>query len=333
MNKKAVTIKTPFGKERIGKNDDIGDTSSRLLDKVKKHSEAMNAILSGLNDWMQSDMTEDEREQINNPKEYWAKQKLKNQQKEMNEKLSTPAINVLKNCTVDGLIVRLPEGQLERDIYLEVKKRLELIGGKWKGGKIGGFIFQEDPQELLTQVCNGEKRDLKKEFQFFGTPDALADHLVELAELGDEPGLILEPSAGQGAIVKAINRATGGHDIYCYELMPLNQTILKKISTVIFMGEDFLKHHPAKKFNYIIANPPFSKNQDIDHIRKMYECLKPNGRLVSIASGTYENRTQKKQKAFYDWLMEVGAITENIERGSFKESGTSVGGVIIIIDK
>jgi hypothetical protein len=58
-----------------------------------------------------------------------------------------------------------------------------LIGGKWKGGKVFGFVFATDPTELLDQIANGEKRNLKKEFQFFATPEKLADELVYLADL------------------------------------------------------------------------------------------------------------------------------------------------------
>lgn len=44
--------------------------------------------------------------------------------------------DILQQCTVDGNIVRLPDVKLERKDYLEVAKALQLIGGKWKGGKI-----------------------------------------------------------------------------------------------------------------------------------------------------------------------------------------------------
>ena len=88
---------------------------------------------------------------------------------------------ILKDCTVDGNVVKLPNIKLDRKEYLEVKKALELIGGKWKGGKVAGFVFASDPTDLLNQIANGEKRNLKKEFQFFATPEKLAAYLVELA--------------------------------------------------------------------------------------------------------------------------------------------------------
>jgi hypothetical protein len=64
-------------------------------------------------------------------------------------------IDVLKKCIVDGNVIRLPEGQLNRKLYQDVAKALELIGGKWKGGKVFGFVFQSDPTELLAQIAGG----------------------------------------------------------------------------------------------------------------------------------------------------------------------------------
>lgn len=73
---------------------------------------------------------------------------------------------VLQQCTIEGLIVKLPPTQLERKLYTDVAKSLELIGGKWKGGKVAGFVFAVDPTDLLEQITNGEKRNLKKNINF-----------------------------------------------------------------------------------------------------------------------------------------------------------------------
>lgn len=238
---------------------------------------------------------------------------------------------VLQSCTIEGNIIKLPNVQLDRKIYQDVAKSLQLIGGKWKGGKISGFVFEEDPSALLDQVANGEKRNLKKEFQFFATPDSLANKLIELAELGDYD-LILEPSAGQGSIIKAINKACNAIPD-CYELMELNVSILNKSNLKFnLIGSDFFDNE-GKLYSKIIANPPFTKNQDIDHLKEMYNCLGPEGRLVCITSESWINGNQKKQIEFREWLDSVDAEVIEIEKGSFKESGTMVGGKIVIINR
>ncbi len=244
-------------------------------------------------------------------------------------------LEILGKCTVEGQIVKLPNEKLERKVYQEVAKTLELIGGKWKGGNVQGFIFNHDPSELLYQVQNGEKRNLKKEFQFFATPQDLAETLVEMAFVNQKiAGKILEPSAGQGAIINAIHKLEFSqlNVRYC-ELNEINRTFLEKIPYTEYLGEDFLKLQAKEAFATIIANPPFNKNQDIDHIYKMYECLKPGGRIVSIASKHWQHASGKKEKVFSDWLETIGAEIHEIEAGAFKKSGTMVSSVIIVINK
>lgn len=238
---------------------------------------------------------------------------------------------VLQDCTIKENIVKLPDVQLDRKLYQDVAKSLQLIGGKWKGGKTMGFVFEENPTDLLAEIAGGEKRNLKKEFQFFATPEKLADQLVYLADL-KQHDTILEPSAGQGAIIKAINKVC---DVApdCYELMDLNTSILNK-SKLYFniIGADFLKNN-GKTYSKIIANPPFTKNQDIDHLKEMYNCLSRGGRLVCITSESWVNGNQHKQADFRSWLFDVNAEVIDIEKGTFKESGTMVGGKIVIIYK
>ena len=241
-------------------------------------------------------------------------------------------LEIIKQSKIEGNILYLQCPQLDRKQYLEIKNKLELIGGKWKGGKILGFVFEEDPTELVNQISNGENRNLKKEYQFFETPEILADELIKYANI-KENDLILEPSAGKGAIIKAINRVIPNKEIDCYELMELNHNFLNKILTANLIANDFIENNINKKYNKIIANPPFNKNQDILHIKKMYDCLKNNGKLVSIASNHWKNCNNRNETEFRNWLDEVNATIVEIDAGKFKENGTIIATCIIIIDK
>ncbi len=249
----------------------------------------------------------------------------------MAKELSALALETLKGASIEGNNVKLPLGELDRGAYLEVKTRLELIGGKWKGGKANAFVFNEDPTEYLTALQVGEKRNIKKEFQFFGTPDSLADRLVDLAEI-TLSHTILEPSAGQGSIVKAIVRQLDQQStVFGYELRILNQSFLSEIPNLELLGNDFMEC--SLSFDRIIANPPFNKNQDIDHVSHMYKCLKEGGRLVSIMSKHWQNSSNKKETAFREFLSLVGADIIEVDAGEFKQSGTNIATCIVVIDK
>jgi len=240
-------------------------------------------------------------------------------------------IEVLQKCTVEGNTIKLPNVQLDRKEYLEVKKSLELIGGKWKGGKVSGFMFLSDPTDLLNQITKGDNINIKKEFQFFATPEHIANTLVYLADIAQHD-TILEPSAGQGAIIKEINNVS---DVVpdCFELMETNKMILNKTDLKFnLIGDDFLLSDD-KEYSKIIANPPFSKNQDITHVYKMFDKLGRGGKLVAMMSKHWQQSNNKKETQFRDWLNELNAETIEIAANEFKASGTSIATVIVIIDK
>jgi hypothetical protein len=241
--------------------------------------------------------------------------------------------SILQQCTVEGFNVKLPPTQLDRDTYVKVADKLKKIGGKWTGGRVQAFVFPHDPTGLLAEIAGGASRNLKKEFQFFATPTALARRLVALACI-NEGDSVLEPSAGDGAIVREIPCA-----VDCFEINPLMHAKLEAMPNASLLGDDFLAADPdAETFEWlqydrIVANPPFTKNQDIDHIRHMFKCLKPGGRMVSVASTHWAISNSRREREFREWLESECADTLTVEAGTFKESGTSVAAVIVVIDK
>jgi len=243
---------------------------------------------------------------------------------------------ILKQCTVEGNNVKLPDVQLDRDLYLDVKKSLELIGGKWTGGKTQAFVFEQDPAELLQQLANGEQRNLKKEFQFFATPKEVALLMASKLAADIKPGIkILEPSAGDGALIKAVQGFVSFPvEFDCYELMDLNRTKLQKIKGATLLGNDFLKQCRVENYyDVIIANPPFSYNQDILHFAKMYEALKPGGAMCCLTSNSWTFGSKAMQIAFKSWLHILAAEITEIPAGEFKSSGTAVGVQMITVYK
>ena len=79
--------------------------------------------------------------------------------------------------------------------------------------------------ELLADIQNGDNRNLKKEYQFFATPKELAQKLCSY--IPEDTETILEPSAGRGAIIQAINEFNPNIKVSYCELMELNRKQLK----------------------------------------------------------------------------------------------------------
>ena len=256
-------------------------------------------------------------------------------------------LQVLKECTVHGNTIKLPNYNLDRKVYLEVKKAFELIGGKWKGGKVFAFVFDENPEPYLKKLIGGDDVNLKKQYQFFATPQELAEKMAYLLEPENHHS-ILEPSAGQGALIQAVHRITPDVVVDYFELMPINRDKIEAKN--ILMQKTALGIYPArcigfnfetfegtkeavKKYDRIIANPPFSKGQEIVHIKNMYKTLNRGGRLVSVISNSYNANSTKKYEEFREWLEAVNADIEEIEAGTFKSSGTMVATNLLIINK
>ena len=236
---------------------------------------------------------------------------------------------IIKQGKLEDNIYYLPDIQMDRKEYLEVAKHLKFLGGKWNKGK-GGFIFDREIENIDELIGDNTKK--QKELQFFETPQELAKELVELSEL-DNYVAILEPSAGRGAIIKEIKKVCSRQIQYC-EIDKTNIKYLDEIDNLenVSTEGDFLKFNDMT-FDRIIANPPFSKNQDIDHIKHMYSLLRNKGILVSIASKHWQSSNNKKETEFKQWLEDVQAEIIELETGRFKESSTNISSVIVRIIK
>ena len=240
--------------------------------------------------------------------------------------------DILKHCTLEDGVLKLPKVQFNKKSYAEAKKWIEEAGGSWQSGKIQGFTFPFNPERVFSILKEGKRCNLQQEYQFFETPAEVADWLVMLAGGINEADTVLEPSAGRGALIKAIHRACPSVTVECYELMPENREFLYSLDNVIILDEDFTKDSVGS-YTKIIANPPFSGNQDIEHVRIMYKLLEKGGTLAAITSSHWKIASEKKCVDFRNWLEEVHGEVFEIDAGEFKESGTSISTMAVVIRK
>ena len=236
-------------------------------------------------------------------------------------KISCDVANILGNSEISGNKLFLPPGQLERKLYLSTNKVLEAIGGKWSR-KEKAHIFPDPPQEIIEEILlTGEYTDSKKEYQFFETPENIAKQLIRMAEIGDGD-TVLEPSAGRGAIAKFIPSCD------CIELNPGNRQHLKDAGFNV-VGENFLEFD--RQYDIIIANPPFTKQQDIDHVNHMIDLAKK--RVVSVMSASITFRTNRKTQEFLDRIEQLDGEIIGLPEKSFKESRTNVNTCIVRVNR
>jgi hypothetical protein len=118
--------------------------------------------------------------------------------------ISAEVKEIIKQGSCDGFLYFLPNQQLDRTTYVEVNKVLEALEGKWNRSK-KAHVFTRPAQDCIDQALIDETiTDRKTILQFFETPPALAERVVELAEIQDQM-TVLEPSAGRGRLLEAIH--------------------------------------------------------------------------------------------------------------------------------
>lgn len=218
----------------------------------------------------------------------------------------------------------------------ELKAIMLALGGTWSRKtkkRSGGFAFPDDADaaELVRLALEtGEVMD-PKAAEFFATPTVLADDLA--AFIRPEPGwMVLEPSAGQGALVKALWRAGWTGNVTCVESFPPNVAALRALG-LDPIERDFMRWHPERPVDAVVANPPFSRRQDVRHILHALDCLRVGGRFAAIASAGVKYRDDRLGREFRAVLDRHGAeIRENPE-GSFAQAGTMVRTVSIFLEK
>ena len=169
---------------------------------------------------------------------------------------------------------------------------------------------------------------------FFPTPVAVTEEMLAAADI--RPGMaVLEPSAGMGHIADRIREK--GVEPVVAELEPQKRELLEAKGYEV-IGKDFMKDIPeGKSYDRIVMNPPFSKRQDTEHVRRAYDLLKPGGRLVAIVSeGSFFGKDSKAAE-FRDWLEEVGGTSEKLAEGSFNDPSlpvtTGVNTRMVVIEK
>lgn len=253
-------------------------------------------------------------------------------------KLTAEVLEVLNAAAVEGNTLRLT-GQLDRKTYTAVNKALELMGGKWSRSA-RAHVFEDAAQDVIADaVATGLVVDTKKHFQFFETPPDVAKRLVELAA-PQRKHKILEPSAGQGAIIKAINAyfpvGPRGFEqpfptVYACELWDKNRVHLVNMGSPI-LEHDFLKLRDCT-FDRVIANPPFTRGQDIEHVSHMWRVTKPGGRIVSVMAAGWRFNMARKFQLFREWIELAEGEWHELPPGSFAPSGTMVQAGILVLNK
>ena len=230
------------------------------------------------------------------------------------------------------------------------RSEIEHKGGYYDAGRDTGKPRYDTPQALalwgLLEPASAEDRaaeELRRKIEalqfakipgYFPTPRAVVLQMIEAARLPDEPCSICEPSAGAGAILDCLREAAPRGPRFIWERNSTLRQILEAKGFALY-GDDFTAGPESNlpPVDRVLMNPPFENGQDIDHVRRAFSMLRAGGRLVAIMSPGAFYRSDAKARAFRDWFDDLGGECNHFPAGAFKESGTDVATVLVVIDK
>ena len=239
--------------------------------------------------------------------------------------IPTDALAVLSEGRCDGDKFYLPAKSLDRKLYESVNKVLTALGGKWVT-KAKAHVFGEPCEPLIEGAIETGSYVRPGDMGWFPTPADLATEVVAMADI--QPGmLVLEPSAGEGAL--ATEALAAGGKVTAYEIDLRRAEKLTDIEGVTVAGGDFMQAEPSQQFDRVVMNPPFAQRADVKHVLHAIKFLRPGGRLVSIMSAGILFRTDALTMSLRDQLDHYEALPDD----SFKASGTSVRTAVVVYDK
>ena len=215
--------------------------------------------------------------------------------------------------------------------------KLDTLARFNKYGSEGGLPDPERKRYKPEHFRNGnfDPEAAREAFQasadpeFFPTPAPVVARLIDLAEL-DHAGRYLEPSAGEGAIARALCCRYSRERVTCVELVPERARALEAegFPTV---NMDFLQMTSTPVYDRIVMNPPFHNQADLHHVLHALKFLAPKGRLVSVLSAGIGFRSNQLAEYFRALVRDRGGWFEDLPEDAFKLSGPQVQTVIVVI--
>lgn len=264
--------------------------------------------------------------------------------------LSDAAAEVLRGAAATERSVHLPVGPpLERKVYAEVDRALSRLagGGRWDRRE-RAHVYSHDPREALAALIGGGAIPRPasafddKRLSYYATPGELARKVAGSLSLR-AGARVLEPSAGDGALVAAVRSATPDALVAAVEVDAGRTALLGRryagdldpLVTVYGMTrfQDFAERDDGDRFDAVVMNPPFTEVGDPQawaaHFLLAWGLLAEGGQMVAILPASYRYSERQTAQRVREVVQASGGTVEDLPEGTFRGAGTSVRTVLV----
>ena len=200
-----------------------------------------------------------------------------------------------------------------------------------------GLLEEDEPETAnVAYLPAGDGKD------FYPTPDNLAGKLIAGV---DWKGVkeILEPSAGKGDLVEAVQKMTeqykycetvrgaskGGKKEFDVVELDYNLRLILRGKGMRLVGDDFLEFRTNKRYDLIIMNPPFSEGAK--HLLHAIELQKEGGQIACLLNAeTIRNPYTNERKLLKSLLAKYEARIEFVQN-AFADAQRKTGVEVAVI--
>jgi hypothetical protein len=178
-----------------------------------------------------------------------------------------------------------------------------------------------------------QSTEVSKDLAFYPTPVPVIKFMIEEG-LDDciKGKSVLEPSAGEGAIVRELLRHT--NQVTAVEVDPGRCSHLRQLPIKTVLNANFLGMASSPVFDCVVMNPPFCGTHYVSHVMHAYGFVKTGGMLWTILPATSRYSESGDHLKFREWAESVySSRWYDLPAGSFKASGTNINTVLLVLRK
>lgn len=142
---------------------------------------------------------------------------------------------------------------------------------------------------------------------YYPTPRAVIDKMLEPFKEQIKTMNVLEPSAGMGAIADAVKWQQTGNTkrIYCCEIDENMKATLAGKGYKVIQG-DFLQYSGSMNFDLIVMNPPFDRGAE--HLLKAWEILRDGDVVCLLNEETLKSPHTQARRELIDIIEKNGSV-------------------------
>lgn len=156
----------------------------------------------------------------------------------------------------------------------------------------------------------------RKAHDFYATPISCIENFIDNYG-GVISGKVLEPSAGNGNVIKVLRDKDIKADITSIEIRKEELDCLSEISDTVIIGDFLNELDHNEKYDFIIGNPPYTYAKEFTE--KCLSLLKDDGKLIFLLRTAF-----LESKSRYDFWQNnpLSGLYVLSKRPSFTGKGT-----------